>query len=70
MDGDANDASLISQEMRFIRAIPDPISEQFLASGIDVRSDGVIHHASYNGPLIDGIALGLLDDGPVDGLVQ
>jgi hypothetical protein len=44
--------------------------EQVLASRIDVRADGVICHAPDVGPLGACVALGPLDDGLVDCLVE
>lgn len=46
------------------------VDKQLLSGRIDVRADGVLGDTSDVGPLGDCVALGLLNDGPVDGFVE
>ncbi|ERG97319.1 MAG: hypothetical protein J07HQW2_03805 [Haloquadratum walsbyi J07HQW2] len=46
------------------------LSEQFLPSRVDVRLDGILSYRSDVSPLADSIAFCLLDDDPIDRLVD
>ena len=50
--------------------LPVLLSEQFLSSRVDIRADGILGHAADSGPLGDGVALGFLNDDPIDRLVD
>jgi len=50
--------------------LPVLLGEQFLPGCVDIRADGILGHVADSGPLADGVALGFLDDDPIDRLVD